>query len=67
MEGKFNRIKEIIVRKNISQKKLAKDLNKSVHTVSNWCVNKTQPHLKDLYEIAEYLKVDVCELLKKQD
>jgi transcriptional regulator with XRE-family HTH domain len=67
MEKKINRIKEILARENVTQKEMSNYLNRSVHTLSSWAINKTQPNLTDLYKIAEYLKVDVCELLKKQD
>ncbi len=60
---KMNRIKEVLVRQGVSQKELASQLGKNEHTVSNWCINKSQPHLKDLYQIAEILEVGVCELL----
>lgn len=63
MNEKFNRIKEILIRQGVSQKDLALQLDKNEHTVSNWCINKSQPHLKDLFKIAEILEVDVCELL----
>ncbi|MCJ8289999.1 MAG: helix-turn-helix transcriptional regulator [Crocinitomicaceae bacterium] len=63
MNDKLNRLKEILVREGVSQKDLAKKLDKNEHTVSNWCINKSQPHLKDLYRVAKILKVDVCELL----
>jgi len=63
MDKKLNRLKEILVREELSQKDLAYKLEKNEHTISNWCINKSQPHLKDLYRIAEILKVDVCELL----
>ena len=63
MDKKLNRLKEILVREEVSQKDLARKLEKNEHTVSNWCINKSQPHLKDLYKIADILKVDICELL----
>lgn len=63
MDEKINRIKEVLVRKGVSQKQLAEDLQKNEHTVSNWCVNKSQPHLKELLRIAELLDVDICDLL----
>lgn len=63
MEEKINKIKEILVRKGISQKELASQLEKNEHTVSNWCINKSQPHLKDLQKIAILLEVDICDLL----
>jgi transcriptional regulator with XRE-family HTH domain len=63
MDNRLNRIKEVLVRQGVSQKDLAVQLEKNEHTVSNWCINKSQPHLKELYKIAEILKVDVCDLL----
>jgi transcriptional regulator with XRE-family HTH domain len=63
MENKLNRLKEVLVREGVSQKALAVQLEKNEHTVSNWCINKSQPHLKELYRIAELLNIDVCELL----
>lgn len=63
MEKKINKIKEVLVRKDISQKELAAQLEKNVHTVSNWCINKSQPHLHDLQRIADFLDVDICDLL----
>jgi len=64
MNERINRIKETLVRKGVSQKELAEKLEKNEHTVSNWCVNKSQPHLKELRKIAVILDVDICELLE---
>ena len=47
----------------MSQKDLAARLGKNEHTISNWCINKSQPHLKELYKVAEILNVSVCDLL----
>ncbi|MDR7210964.1 helix-turn-helix transcriptional regulator [Flavobacterium piscis] len=63
MDEKINKIKEVLVRKGVSQKELAAQLEKNEHTVSNWCINKSQPHLKDLQKIAGFLEVDICDLL----
>ncbi len=63
---KFNRLKEVLVRNGISQKDFAIQLEKNEHTVSNWCINKSQPHIKDFYKIAELLEVDVFDLLISQ-
>lgn len=63
MENRLNKIKEVLVRLGISQKDLAHQLNKNEHTVSNWCINKSQPHIKELYKIAEILEVDIYDLL----
>lgn len=64
MNKRINRIKEVLVRKEVSQKQLAEKLGRNEHTVSNWCGNKSQPHLADLCKVAEYLDVDICELLE---
>ena len=63
MNERINKIKEVLVRKGVSQKDLAAQLEKNEHTVSNWCINKSQPHLKELKRIAEILDVDICDLL----
>ena len=63
MEDRINKIKEVLVRKGISQKELAIQLERNEHTVSNWCINKSQPHLKELQKIAEILDVDMGDLL----
>jgi putative transcriptional regulator len=63
MDERINKIKEVLVRKGVSQKELAQHLQKNEHTVSNWCINKAQPHLKELLRIAEFLDIDICELL----
>ena len=63
MNERINKIKEVLVRKRVSQKDLAAQLEKNEHTVSNWCINKSQPHLRELKRIAEILDVDICDLL----
>ncbi len=63
MDERINKIKEVLVREGMSQKELASRLNKNEHTVSNWCINKSQPHLKELKKIAGILDIDICELL----
>ena len=60
---KINRIKEILVIKDLSQKELAKKVGKSVNSINAICNNKTQPHLKDLKKMAILLDVDIRELL----
>ena len=60
---RINRIKEILVIKNVSQKELAARLGKSTNAIASICNNKSQPHLRDLKKIAEILDVDIRELL----
>jgi transcriptional regulator with XRE-family HTH domain len=61
---RINRIKEVLVIKGISQKALAEKMGKTQNTIASICNNnKTQPHLKDLKQIANILNVDIRELL----
>ena len=61
---RYNRIKAYLALKNKSNKSLAAHLEVSVQTVSKWCTNYSQPSLPELYKIAEFLEVDVTELLE---
>lgn len=60
---RINRIKEILVIQGHSQVWLAEKLKRSTTSIAAMCNNKTQPHLKDLREIAKILDVDIRELL----
>ena len=60
---RINRIKEILVVKEKSQKWLSKELGKTANTITAMCNNKSQPHLNDLKKIAVLLDVDIRELL----
>lgn len=60
---RINRIKEILVIQGKTQVWLAEKLGKSTTAIAAMCNNKTQPHLKDLKEIAKILDVDIRELL----
>lgn len=60
---KINRLGEILEEKGIYNREIAKLLNKSDQTISRWIHNHRQPSVTDLYEIAEYLKIDIRSLL----
>lgn len=60
---KLNRIKTILVEKDVSQTDLAKVIGKSFSTVNAYCCNRQQPSLELLYKIAEYLSVSIKDLL----
>jgi len=62
----INRIKVVLVEKNLSSRWLAEQLDKNEATISRWCTNDVQPPLKTLVKIAEVLKVDVTELLNNK-
>jgi len=63
MGERINKVKEVLESKGITQRWLAKQLDKNANTIANICNNKVQPHLKDLKRIAEILDVDIRELL----
>ena len=59
----FNRIKGVLADKNKTNLWLSEKLGKDKSTVSKWCTNDQQPTLETLFEIAEVLDVEVCDLL----
>ena len=59
----LNRLKIVLVEQGKSGRWLAGQLNKSEHTISRWCQNKTQPSVAQLKEIAQILNVDVRTLI----
>lgn len=60
---KLNRIKLVLVEKEISQTQLAKELGKSFSTINAYCINRKQPSLDLLNKIAEYLSVNIKDLI----
>lgn len=59
----INRLKVVLVEKNLSSKWLAEQLNKNEATISRWCTNDVQPPLTTLVKIAEVLNVRLTDLL----
>lgn len=59
----LNRIKSVLADQGKTNLWLAETLGKNKSTVSKWCTNDQQPTLDTLFDIAEALGVDVCELL----
>lgn len=60
---KLNRIKTVLVEKDLSQKWLAEQLGKSFSTTNAYCCNRQQPHLDTLYKIAKLLSVELKDLI----
>lgn len=60
---KFNRIKEVLDEKGISQTWLAKKLDKSINSVNSYVCNRTQPNLETLLQISQILNVDMKDLI----
>lgn len=58
-----NRIKAVLAERQVSAKQLCVAVGKNEATVSRWCNNKIQPSVTQLQEIANFLDVDIRELL----
>ena len=59
----MNRIKEVLIEKGKTQTWLAEKLEKSFNMVNSYVGNRRQPSLEVLYRIAEFLNVDIKELI----
>ena len=62
---RINRIAEAINQSNRSAKELAQHLGRTEATVLKWCANTSQPRINTLARIAEYLDVDIRELVER--
>lgn len=60
---KLNRIKLVLVEKEVSQTELAKKLGKRFSTINAYCSNRKQPSLELLNEIADILSVSMKDLI----
>ena len=60
---KLNRIKTVLLEKDLSQKWLAEQLGKSFSTTNAYCCNRQQPNLDTLYKIAKLLSVELKDLI----
>ena len=59
----MNRIKEVLLEKQLTQTWLASNLGKSYNMVNGYVSNRRQPSIEVLYRIAKLLQVDAKELL----
>ena len=60
---KFNRIKAVLAETGKLNKDVAIHVKVTEETVSRWASNSAQPSIERLFQIADYLKVDVRTLL----
>ena len=60
---KLNKIKIVLVEKDLSQKWLAEQLAKSFSAINAYCVNRQQPNLDTLYKIAKLLSVELKDMI----
>lgn len=63
---KYNRIADVLKQKHKSQRWLAEQLGISSNALNNLCTQKSQS-LQKLFEIADILGVDVCELINREN
>lgn len=67
MENKNkNRLKVVLAEMNITNKWLAEAIGTSPATVSKWVTNRSQPSLEQLLKIADILKINYTELIRKE-
>ena len=65
MGAKLNRIKIVLVERDVSQKELAAQIGKSFSTVNAYSANRLQPYLESLDQIAQVLNVPMRTLIKE--
>lgn len=63
---RYNRIKEVLEEKQLSQTWLAEKLDMDFQTVTRYVNNHRQPTIARLFEIAKLLEVKVSSLLAQQ-
>jgi putative transcriptional regulator len=63
--AQYNRIKEVLKMKGMTQADLADALDVRYLTVNNYCNNRRQPSIETLYEIAKILTVSARELIRE--
>ena len=61
----MNRIKNVLVEKQLTQRWLARNLDKSYNMVNSYVQNRRQPSVSVLFEIARILEVNPGDLLIK--
>jgi len=60
---KLNRIKTVLVEKDLSRKRHTGQLGKSFSIPNTYCFNMQQPNLDTLYRIAKLLSVELKDLI----
>ena len=65
--GELMRLREIRKSRNISQLKLAMDLNLSQNTISRYETGEREPGIAELILFSDYFKVSIDYLLERTD
>ena len=61
----INRIRIALAERNKTNRWLAKQMGKSEITISRWVLNKTQPSLEQLLQVAQILSVSPKDLINE--
>lgn len=59
----LNQLKLVLIGQERSQLWLSNELGVSQNTVTNWCLNKNQPSLKTLADIAVILNINIKDII----
>ena len=59
----YNRLKIVLAECGKTNKELAEGIGVLPNTVSTWCTNVKQPTWEKLYAIADFLEIDVREII----
>lgn len=59
---KKNKLKIIIIDRELTIKQLANDLGMSPQTISNWCNNKNLDNIYAFYRLCKHLDVDIRDI-----
>jgi len=62
----MNRIKQVLEEKELTQRWLAKTLDKSYNMVNSYVQNRRQPSIEVLFRISEILDLEPSDLLTKR-
>lgn len=62
----YNRIKAVLAETRVKNLQLAEHMGVHGTTVSDWCTNKNQPSIQQLFRIAEFLRVSPKDLLAEE-
>ncbi|MDE6474375.1 MAG: helix-turn-helix domain-containing protein [Clostridia bacterium] len=57
-----NRLRELRKEASLSQSELAKNLNIPTSTYANWELGRTEPSIKDIYNLIKFFEIDANDL-----
>ena len=66
-EIKYNRLKVVLAERDLTNRWLAEKTGVTEMTVSRWVSNKRQPHLEQLFAIANVIGISPRELINEID